>query len=178
MSRSWHNSYSSLAVFVGRLTLFTKINNKFVCLDPGTDEVFPAKHSTELVTQQAPNVCSFNDRGTYVVVSPFGPKSSHGMRLCASPVRAKNEVAMAPEASITAIPTCEGAGPNSWGRRVLGALIPGTGMGTEKTSLLLRCLFWKERHGFICWGVRARPRVESGFSGVFAQVWKQCKGEG
>lgn len=43
LSRSWHNSYSSLAVFVGRLTLFTKINNKFVCLDPGTDEVFPRK---------------------------------------------------------------------------------------------------------------------------------------
>lgn len=43
LSRSWHNSYSSLAVFVGRLTLFTKINNEFVCPDPGTDEAFPRK---------------------------------------------------------------------------------------------------------------------------------------
>ena len=47
LSRSWHNSYSSLAVFVGRLTLFTKINNKFVSLDrspdAGTDVAFPRK---------------------------------------------------------------------------------------------------------------------------------------
>ena len=43
LSRSWHNSYSSLAVFVARLTLFTKINNEFVCPDPGTDEAFPRK---------------------------------------------------------------------------------------------------------------------------------------
>lgn len=56
----------------------------------------PAKRSTELVTQQAPNVCSFNDRGTYVVVSPFGPKSSHGMRPVCKPWPGQRMVAHGP----------------------------------------------------------------------------------
>lgn len=91
----------------------------------------PAKHSAELVTQQAPNVCSFNDQGAC-------PSSALNAlmewALCASPGPGKQWSPMAPAASTTTVPTCEGLGQIPGVGGVLGALIPGTGVGPERSS--------------------------------------------
>lgn len=78
---------------------------------------------------------------------------------------------MAPAASITTIPTCEGLGQIPGVGGVLGALIPGTGMEPERSSKLHTKVSVLERDTwFYLLGVRAGPRVEYGFSGVFSQV--------
>lgn len=51
-------------------------------------------------------------------------------------------------------------------------------MGPERSSKRHTKVSVLERETwFYLLGVRAGPRVESGFSSVFAQVWKQCKGK-
>lgn len=85
---------------------------------------------------------------------------------------------MAPAASTTTIPTCEGLGQIPGVGGVLGALFPGTGMGPQRSSKLHTKVSVLERDvWFYLLGARTGLGVESGFSGVFSQVWKQCKGK-
>ena len=104
-------------------------------------------------------------------MSPFGPKSSHGMRPVCKPWPGQRMLAHGPSGIHNYNPDLRGAGPNSWGRRGSGSTHPGDWYGTERSSKLHTKVSVLERDTwFYLLGVRAGPRVEYGFSAVFSQV--------